>query len=587
MIRALRRALRATAVAIAVLALVDPVVVRHRADRPTVAVTGDGPVAARVRAALADRFDVVAGYWPGADALVLAGGGLTEAVAEWRGPAFAVVAAKGVTFERVLAPRRAGADAAVRVDVVARVRGAAGREVTFTARTGSVALDRVTRRVATDDEPLVLALAAPAPVIGVLPIRVEATMAGVAGPVAVADVVTQVESKPWRVLFHDARPSWMSTFVRRAIERDRRFEVASRIVTSVGVTSATPAAGRLATAADTYDVIVVGAPQELDTRDVAALDDFTRRRGGSVVLLLDGPDAGPAARLAGLSPAGGLRERSGPVAITEDGDTAAAPALVASELAWPAAIAPGAEPVVSAVASTRGDTARRPAVWAMPNGAGRVVVSGALDAWRFRDASRSRFDAFWRSLLAREAARALPPLDVRVEPEVARPGERVRVRVTLRDVTLAAATRDGPLAAAASVQAELIGSGIAPIPLRVVPDAAPGRLLALVRANVPPGAYDVRVIAGEAVATAHLVVTPDAAAPAGRQADAIATWVGSRGGAVIAERDAGALGARIASVVQLPARARPTHPMRSPWWLVAFALALAGEWYLRRRDALP
>ncbi|MEA3246166.1 MAG: hypothetical protein U9Q74_08395 [Gemmatimonadota bacterium] len=590
MTRAVRVALRNAAIAIAVLAFVDPVFVRQQADRATVSVTGDGPLAARVRAALAGQFDVVAGFWPGADALVVADGPLPAAAMEWRGPAFAVAAA-GVTFERVVAPRRAGTDAVVPVDVSARVRGAAGREVTFTARAGDVAVDRLTRRAASDDERMTFTLAAPAPAPGAVPIRVEAT-AGGAVPPAAADVAVNVEPTPWRVLFHDARPSWMSTFVRRALERDTRFRVASRIATSSGVASATASAGRLATAGDAYDLIVVGAPQALDAREVAALDDFTRRRGGSVVLLLDDADAGPAARLAGLpSAGGGLREAGGPVAITFAGaDHTGPPELVAAEFAWPAALEPGAEPVVTAVASVRGDSARRPVLWTSPNGAGRVVVSGALDAWRFRDASRSRFDEFWRTLLAREAARALPPLEVRAEPAVARPGERVRVSVTLRDLTLAAVAQDGPVAASASVRAELLGTGAPAVPLRVLPGASPGQGVATLRAPAEPtaqGAYRIRVTASGATAEVPLVVRRDAAAPAGERADAVAAWVASRGGAVIAEGELGGLGARIAGAVQLPARARPGHPMRSPWWLVAFTLALSGEWYLRRRRSLP
>ena len=586
MTRVARLALRTIAVAIAGFAVTDPVVVRERADRATVAVVGDGPVSARVRAALADRFDVVAGYWPGADALVLTATGLPPAAVEWRGPAFAV-APRGVTFEHVIAPRRAGADATVLLDVAARVRGASGRAVTITARVGSAALDRVTRHVASDDERIACTLAVPALAPGVQTMRVEATMAESAPPVAVADVAAQVERAPWRVLFHDARPSWMSTFVRRAIERDTRFEVASRVVTSSGVTRATAGAERLAAAGDAYDVIVVGAPQALDARDLAWLDEFTRRRGGTVVLLLDDADAGPVARLAGLSPRDGLRSGSGRTPVVADMDAAALPALVASELAWPAALAPGAESVLNTTARTRGDTARHPVVWAVPNGAGRVVVSGALDAWRYRDASQSRFDEFWRSLLAGEAARALPRLDARVEPEVTRPGERVAVRATLREPVLDAAMHDGPLAVAASISAQLLGPGGASVSLRVLPESGPGHFVAWVRAPAVPGTYRVRVSAGGTEATAPLIVASGAAASAAGRAEGIAAWVASRGGAVIPEDAVAELGDQIASVTPSPVRARPTHPMRSPWWLVAFTLALTAEWYLRRRESLP
>jgi hypothetical protein len=37
-----------------------------------------------------------------------------------------------------------------------------------------------------------------------------------------------------------------------------------------------------------------------------------------------------------------------------------------------------------------------------------------------------------------------------------------------------------------------------------------------------------------------------------------------------------------------PARTvtRAVHPMRSPWWVVAFAVLLCGEWAIRRKRGL-
>jgi hypothetical protein len=39
----------------------------------------------------------------------------------------------------------------------------------------------------------------------------------------------------------------------------------------------------------------------------------------------------------------------------------------------------------------------------------------------------------------------------------------------------------------------------------------------------------------------------------------------------------------VAAAVDPPAERRVIHPMRSPWWIVPFGLALGGEWWLRRR----
>ena len=47
--------------------------------------------------------------------------------------------------------------------------------------------------------------------------------------------------------------------------------------------------------------------------------------------------------------------------------------LSVTEIAWPAALPPGAAVLASAD--------QRPAIWRTPTGPGRLVVSGALDAW--------------------------------------------------------------------------------------------------------------------------------------------------------------------------------------------------------------
>ena len=49
---------------------------------------------------------------------------------------------------------------------------------------------------------------------------------------ATTDIVVDVRQTRIPILFFDPRPSWMSTFVRRAIERDPRFVLTSRVVTS-------------------------------------------------------------------------------------------------------------------------------------------------------------------------------------------------------------------------------------------------------------------------------------------------------------------------------------------------------------------
>src|SRR5207237_6844110 len=98
---------------------------------------------------------------------------------------------------------------------------------------------------------------------------------------------------------------YLSTFVRRALEADRRFAVASRVVTSRNVSSAegqAPSTLADPSLLELYDVIVVGAPAALTPGDVSGLEQFLRRRGGAVLLLYDAaPTRGVHDRLTGVT----------------------------------------------------------------------------------------------------------------------------------------------------------------------------------------------------------------------------------------------------------------------------------------------
>ena len=140
-------------------------------------------------------------------------------------------------------------------------------------------------------------------------------------------------------------------------------------------------------------------------RDVTGLDAFLRRHGGGVVLLLDQRANGPYERLSEVGQWSGTTSgeamRIDPIAPDSGG-------LRAGEIAWPERLPAGAEPIARSVPPS-GDTLKsRPVVWRSAVGAGRLVVCGALDAWRTRDSSTSAFDTFWESTIA-ETADAGPP----------------------------------------------------------------------------------------------------------------------------------------------------------------------------------
>jgi hypothetical protein len=102
-------------------------------------------------------------------------------------------------------------------------------------------------------------------------------------------------------------------------------------------------------------------------------------------------------------------------------------------------------------------------------------------------------------------------------------------------------------------------------------------------APTTPGVYDVTVSSGDGRASAPIVVSASASVARAEHADLLAALAAAHGGTVIDERDAAS---EVGRRIRPAARAITWHPMRSVWWIVPFALALSGEWYLRRRRGL-
>ncbi len=106
-----------------------------------------------------------------------------------------------------------------------------------------------------------------------------------------------VGSERLPVLVFDARSSWGSTFVRRALEDDARFLVEHRARLAPAIAAGT-ANGRLdARALDASAVLVVGGPDALTASEVDLIERFVRVRGGTVVLLPERAPSGSVARL--------------------------------------------------------------------------------------------------------------------------------------------------------------------------------------------------------------------------------------------------------------------------------------------------
>lgn len=379
------------------------------------------------------------------------------------------------------------------------------------------------------------------------------------GNVAAADAGVNVAPGVHGVVVYDGRPSWTSTFVRRAVEGDPRFEVRarSRLGPDVSVNSADSIRLDVATL-EWASTVIVGGPEALAAGDVEALDRFVRERGGTLILLPDREVSGPIARLV---PAG-LRERlereplaTGPLRATE--------LLVAKPR-------DGAHALLSTL---EGDAV----VVASPMGEGRVIFSGALDAWRYRSGADDGFDGFWRSTVADAVLAGGRTLDVTTSPALARVGDDVRIALRLRSMDV-----PGEVRAMAQVSCE----GDAPSTLRLWPSgrgllagtfvaARPGRCQVHAEAGLPRSeGADTAFVAAEAPLSA-------VNASGGR----IEALVAAFGAPLVRAGDEETLvaAARGRMAGAASERREDRHPLRSPWWIVPFVACLGGEWWLRRR----
>lgn len=575
-------AARVTAFGLAALAVVDPAVTSSRLSRPLVAVVANdaattASLTERVIDALDQRFTVVRGPIAGAAATVLVGDRLPDEFAGDNTPLVALlpsVRRHPIRLVTVTTPAAAPLHARVPVEVALNARGAQGREVLVELRVDNQVVDEKTIVVGSDSSMLRATFHTVASTAGEHAILVVARPDGATAADSASSVI-DVRDKRLHVLFYDPRPSWASTFVRRALEQDPRFSVAHRVVTSRGLSNtagAVPLSLGDADRLSAFAAIVVGAPEQLTDADRGGLERFMRRRGGRVVLLLDGQSLRETERLTGVS-----RWRSTRLAVTApisgpDGSQG----IRARELAWPADIPVGSNVHAISVAP---DSSRRAVVWSVPVGAGRLLVSGALDAWHYRDVA-SGFDWFWTSTLSNLAAGAPGAISVDLAPSSLAPGDVASVRVTLRDAFLS-----DDAVRVARVGAELRSEGDS-ARLRLWPAEMPGVFDGRVVAPSQPGSYRVVVSAGSDSATVPLVVDPGARQPGGDDRDVLAAFASSRGGFVVAEDELRTLPGRLSSAIRAMPRVETWHPMRSPWWIVPFALLLGAEWWWRRRRGL-
>jgi hypothetical protein len=564
------RLLRAIAIIIALVAAIDPSVTSERAGKPIVSVVTssaprDSALAERTARALAKEFTIVRAPFGAAAGTVIIGDQLPIEASEIASPAFALFADEGepvATITDARLPHTAPPNSRVRIVVTSQVTGARGRTVDVALSAEGLVVDRASRVVGANNERLTIPLTFVPTASGPAPLRVSVLIAG-SRQSAVADLLVDVRDQRWSVLFFDPRPSWMSTFVRRALERDPRFLVTSRVMTSRNVSTDAgrpPASLNELATLSSFDAIIVGAPDALGENDVTGLDAYMRRRGGSVVLLFDQRAAGAYQRLTSAE-SWQVNTDSSIVSIARSsGDTAV---LRASEIMWPERLPAGAEVIASTVAastSTKNAAAPRAIAWRLPVGAGRLVVNGALDAWRYRD--RSRFDEFWQTLIAESSNASPPAVDVHLSDATPPAGERIVVDVIARDAALDDRSSERAVPTHASAALSLLDGSGASTPFKLWRADGVGHLQGVVQAPEKPGTYHITVSTDAAEAAVPLLVgsaqhvTPN-------ERDLVATWVASRGGRAISASRIAELPAELRRAIRPASRRETWHPMRS------------------------
>jgi hypothetical protein len=571
-----RITLRLIAIAIAVAAAVDPSIAIDAATRPRIAVvaqnaSGADAVRAEVVRDLAADYDVVPKVVSDAAAAIVIGdrypsdpvrGSLRVMTVTVPQPSDAV------RIVRVAAPREVPPGTRIRVEVELDAHGAAGRTTQLRARVGGVDSSVLSHRWTESDERWrasldVVPLGAPPFVV-----RIAATTAGagVGGPASTtADVVVRRRTMPLAVEFVDARPSWASTFVRRALEADPRFHVDSVNSESRGVMARTPGAVPLGDARlDRFDAVALGGLDRLTATDVAGVERYMRERGGAVVLLPDQRiDAGPGRT---LLPEFSERLLPRPALLVSP---SGGPVLRASELLVAQTLGAGADVLLQVPAQGGGSV-----VATLPHAGGRLLVSGAMDAWRYRATDDAAFDRFWQSTIAGLALATPPPVDVEVTPAVLRPREAATVAVRVRG------------GEPASVSASFAGQ-----PLRLVPDAERGVYRGRFTAgeNSQPATLDVQAVDARGARETTVQSVPIIADAHGRVAPVeprLSLLSASHHGVDVPPGRTRELVQALRQSVRPPRATARQHPMRSAWWLVPFVACLSAEWWLRRRRGL-
>ena len=343
---------------------------------------------------------------------------------------------------------------------------------------------------------------------------------------------------PIRTLIVEAGVTWPAMFVRRAIEGEPAFAVSAvqRATKLIATRAGAPPPALTREALAPFEAALVGAPDSLTPQDVDALRWFVEERGGVAVLI---PDQRPTGRYVELIGAPIMEPRlvDTPAVLGEG--------LLASEFLVVRQPPSGSRTLVATEANET-------VVFSARRGAGAVIFSGALDAWRYRATSapapssngaaapRSRddeaFARFWRRAIADEAAAVPPVLEISVEPPLLAIGAAARVRARLRATELLPRSPI-PDPRSPTIDLELVTArAVSPgarvdMPVRLWPTVEPGVFEGEWRPSAA-GDYNVTVTAGAHRGDAPASVAAAVSRGSSADPDALALVARTTGGRV-------------------------------------------------------
>ena len=559
----MERAMRWTAVAIALVALIDPPLTLswHSRPRVSVAVSGSADRSRAVQRAveevLASDFEIVDGLDRSADGIVFVGDRYPDDVIDGRALVSTVTVPDPpppVAIDRIVAARAVPPASSIAIGIDLVSSGSKESSTPLTIRADGLELAR--RPHAESGAAGRWHEDVRVPTVGEAPLLLELGAGETRIPIAI-DAAPRL-----RIFVIESRPSWASAFVRRALEDDPRFQVSGSLLPSPSKLVATGEASALGTDLTAFDAVVIGGLDRLAPATLTTVERFARERGGSVILLPDG--SVPASLVERLVPGTVFHETllDAPAVL----DTKTTVRLQASELLEASNLPVGAAVLAMA------PSVKAPIVWSVPSGDGHILVSGALDAWRYRGADDRGFDRFWRSVITGAALSAQSAIDVTVVPAHAAVGDRVRVVARVR--SLEARELGNRIAISASVDDQ---------PIRLWPDARSGTFVGEFVVDRRTATRTRRVtatIAGSGSGSRLLAIGASArpiAAPPLSQLSA------ARSGVDVDPSSLDRLLRHLRRAIPPQPMGAVQHPMRSAWWFIPFAACLCGEWWLRRR----